>query len=472
MSQTYAQRTHGRTSSVASKTRPPTSQQRDSEHASSAGMPLFLTNVRYSARPSATLDDPFEQEAERAGEDAALAGRTKGGGAPWQTGAPAGVRIHDDASAHATAAAYGANAFARGRDIYFAQGKYAPGTPEGDRVLAHEIAHVEQHTGPAAGRTQFDLTGPIRTLSGEFQMNMRTFSGGMSGSIEFMPEPYGPYSAEINLIQALAATDRRPASAGWPIDWSRVGSGAQAHRNRMMTPGGPGVPRGWHIDQDVQPGQLNDPSQTSVSSRTNYPGWLRSPTELHEAAMHDSVWFPVDVDFDFETVAKGTDTQTIFGVLNWGFKVRGGKVTGEYAFATDAGSAAFDEALERFRGIYSHETLVIYFDTNKDEPSAGEEGKLDEAASYLSRYKDTRLLIVGFADQRGTEKENYDLGLARAKFVESLLLSKGADASQLDPMSWGETEVFAPGAQAGQQQANRRVTLTFFRSATTGIVMP
>lgn len=51
----------------------------------------------------------------------------------------AGVRIHADA---AEAAALNARAFATGRDIGFAPGRWQPGTAEGRRLLGHELAHV------------------------------------------------------------------------------------------------------------------------------------------------------------------------------------------------------------------------------------------------------------------------------------------------------------------------------------------
>ncbi|MDB4950662.1 MAG: hypothetical protein JWM27_3311 [Gemmatimonadetes bacterium] len=63
----------------------------------------------------------------------------------------AGVRVHDDARAARSAAAVGANAYTVGSQVVFGAGRYAPGTPGGDRLLAHELAHVVQQGGaPAA----------------------------------------------------------------------------------------------------------------------------------------------------------------------------------------------------------------------------------------------------------------------------------------------------------------------------------
>jgi len=68
-----------------------------------------------------------------------------------------GVRIHTDALAAESAAAIRAHAYTSGNDIVFAQGRYSPGTPEGQRLLAHELAHVgQQGSGPVAGTPTAD----------------------------------------------------------------------------------------------------------------------------------------------------------------------------------------------------------------------------------------------------------------------------------------------------------------------------
>lgn len=55
-----------------------------------------------------------------------------------------GVRIHTGSTAERAAAGLGAHAFTIDRDIYFGAGEFAPGTPRGDRLLAHELTHVVQ----------------------------------------------------------------------------------------------------------------------------------------------------------------------------------------------------------------------------------------------------------------------------------------------------------------------------------------
>jgi hypothetical protein len=54
--------------------------------------------------------------------------------------------VHTDEKAAASARSEGALAYTSGLDLIFGQGKYAPGTPEGRRLLAHELTHVVQQS--------------------------------------------------------------------------------------------------------------------------------------------------------------------------------------------------------------------------------------------------------------------------------------------------------------------------------------
>jgi hypothetical protein len=54
------------------------------------------------------------------------------------------VRVHSDARAARAARDMGALAYTLGSHVVFGPGEYAPGTPGGRRLLAHELAHVVQ----------------------------------------------------------------------------------------------------------------------------------------------------------------------------------------------------------------------------------------------------------------------------------------------------------------------------------------
>jgi phage-related protein len=65
-----------------------------------------------------------------------------------------GVRIHTDALAVKLTRLLKAKAFTRGRNIYFNQGRFAPGTHAGDHLLAHELTHTVQQGAVASREVQ------------------------------------------------------------------------------------------------------------------------------------------------------------------------------------------------------------------------------------------------------------------------------------------------------------------------------
>jgi hypothetical protein len=60
------------------------------------------------------------------------------------------VRVHTDARAAESAHAVNALAYTMGRDVVFGAGRYAPKTPGGQRLIAHELTHFVQQNRPAA----------------------------------------------------------------------------------------------------------------------------------------------------------------------------------------------------------------------------------------------------------------------------------------------------------------------------------
>ncbi|UCE50620.1 MAG: DUF4157 domain-containing protein [Phycisphaerales bacterium] len=66
------------------------------------------------------------------------------------------VRIHTDARSAESVQAVRARAYTVGNDVVFGTGQYSPQSPEGKRLLAHELTHVVQH---ASSRDRISLWG-------------------------------------------------------------------------------------------------------------------------------------------------------------------------------------------------------------------------------------------------------------------------------------------------------------------------
>jgi Domain of unknown function (DUF4157) len=71
------------------------------------------------------------------------------------------VRVHTDAAAEQSARDIKAHAYTTGQNIVFNFGQYAPGTGEGNRLLAHELTHVVQQSTAVGERSK----SPSKKLS-------------------------------------------------------------------------------------------------------------------------------------------------------------------------------------------------------------------------------------------------------------------------------------------------------------------
>jgi hypothetical protein len=60
------------------------------------------------------------------------------------------VRVHTGDAASRSARAVNASAFTVGSDVVFGAGRYAPGTRDGSRLIAHELTHVVQNSAASA----------------------------------------------------------------------------------------------------------------------------------------------------------------------------------------------------------------------------------------------------------------------------------------------------------------------------------
>ncbi|NYF19448.1 hypothetical protein HDC36_000885 [Xanthomonas sp. JAI131] len=106
------------------------------------------------------------------------------------------VRVHTDPDAAARAREIRADAYTHGADIVFAADRYAPGTDSGDRLLAHELAHVVQQTTPAdaanaAGADPVGIRGAAPAVA-------RSVDQWLAGSVAVNSLSYTQLVAEID----------------------------------------------------------------------------------------------------------------------------------------------------------------------------------------------------------------------------------------------------------------------------------
>lgn len=107
--------------------------------------------------------------------------------------------------------------------------------------------------------------------------------------------------------------------------------------------------------------------------------------------------------------------------------------------------------------------VTVYFEHDEKTSSSDQLKKLDPLVSVLP-YPGTIVNIAGYASTEGKPAHNLQLSKDRAKFVESYLLRKGAEAGQLKVSAFGATHTAVreqgPDLE-GQRAKNRRVEVEF-----------
>ena len=106
------------------------------------------------------------------------------------------------------------------------------------------------------------------------------------------------------------------------------------------------------------------------------------------------------------------------------------------------------------------EGLLFGFDSDQVTPGARE--NLRKLAASLKKYPNTRTLIVGHTDSKGSARYNMDLSDRRAQSAANFIAGEGIERARVGTAGRGETEPIAGnGSDEGRRQ-NRRVEIAIF----------
>lgn len=329
------------------------------------------------------------------------------------------VSVHAGPASSAAAERIGARAYTLGRDIHLGAEALSLVGSERTRLLAHEAVHTAQQGGisvaphaslrvsaphdaaeteahriagsietPQASRSlalrdgmraaapstgvalqvapqvQRDLTGKRSLLDGDFNLNLKTEShpgakSGMSGTIKFKAKDRAPDSPSIRLLQVVRLED---LTTGKDYVWT----GGEANRNKMMTKASGGVEGGFFVDHSAaaakQRTKKGDPA-VSPYYRDYWPNTSSSQDgskkgkAITEASLWDFPGWSSKCRFSFETVARATNTDYVYGTVRWSFEISDpakGTVTKENAEGHDVTSLTTDSAIAKFNEFYKN----------------------------------------------------------------------------------------------------------------------
>jgi outer membrane protein OmpA-like peptidoglycan-associated protein len=106
----------------------------------------------------------------------------------------------------------------------------------------------------------------------------------------------------------------------------------------------------------------------------------------------------------------------------------------------------------------------LLFDFDSSVLRDASKANLDNLASNLSSFGDSKLMLVGHTDAQGTDAYNLDLSRRRSAAVAAYLESHGVSSTRVETVGKGELEPIASNDTDAGRQQNRRVEIAVYAS--------
>ncbi|MCH2223509.1 MAG: OmpA family protein [Crocinitomicaceae bacterium] len=101
----------------------------------------------------------------------------------------------------------------------------------------------------------------------------------------------------------------------------------------------------------------------------------------------------------------------------------------------------------------------LHFSSGSSSISKQSYALLNQLAEYLIRKKTTKIRIEGHTDSDGNETSNQQLSEDRAKAIQSYLIKKGVNSSNLTAKGFGESQPIASNETTEGKAENRRTVI-------------
>ncbi len=106
--------------------------------------------------------------------------------------------------------------------------------------------------------------------------------------------------------------------------------------------------------------------------------------------------------------------------------------------------------------LFAQNVKDIYFDYDKYDVRAAEQGSLQGDAQFLQQHPNIHITIEGHCDERGSTEYNLALGTNRADTVKNALIQAGVGGDRIKTISYGKEKPFCTESNESCWQQNRR----------------
>lgn len=122
-------------------------------------------------------------------------------------------------------------------------------------------------------------------------------------------------------------------------------------------------------------------------------------------------------------------------------------------------NAPYDPSFAGPRALRDNNTIFFRYDSDQIQDEYV--SVMQAHAQYLRDNPDSRIIIEGHTDERGTPEYNIALGERRARSVARYMQNLGVDVNQLSIVSYGEEKPVDPGHAESSWQKNRRAVINY-----------
>ncbi|MGA7567048.1 MAG: peptidoglycan-associated lipoprotein Pal [Terriglobales bacterium] len=111
--------------------------------------------------------------------------------------------------------------------------------------------------------------------------------------------------------------------------------------------------------------------------------------------------------------------------------------------------------------LFSQNVKDIFFDYDKYDIRAADQGSLQGDAQFLQQHPDIHFTIEGHCDERGSTEYNLALGTNRADSVKNALIQAGVSGDRIKTISYGKEKPFCTEHNEECWQQNRRAHFVY-----------
>ena len=115
----------------------------------------------------------------------------------------------------------------------------------------------------------------------------------------------------------------------------------------------------------------------------------------------------------------------------------------------------------KYDGINPEEELVIFFNPNSNDLTAGAIYQLDRVATFMAKNPGNEITIKGYSDSTGTASYDQMVSEIRANTVKNYLIAKGVPPEKISAEGKGSQKYSAETGSEEKGQTSSRVVIEF-----------